>query len=83
MNSKYGTKSIVIKSFKLIDIIDTIISHNAIVSLYIDRGDFNQEIWHGMAWQIPDNYDDRKFVRIFGSVADDISESDTIRILIK
>ena len=69
--------------YKVNDIIDTIISHNSTVSLYVDIGHSSKEVWHGMAHRLPEKYLNREFVRIFGAIADGIDTSDTIRILIK
>ena len=69
--------------YKVSDIIDTMISHNSIVSLYVDIGHSSKEVWHGMAHRSPEKYLNREFVRIFGAIADGINTSDTIRILIK
>lgn len=69
--------------YKVSDIIDTIISHNSTVSLYVDIGHSSREVWHGMAHRLPEEYLNREFVRIFGAIADGINTSDTIRILIK
>lgn len=71
------------RHYKVSDMIDTVISHNSIVSLYVDIGHSSKEVWHGMAHRLPEEYLNREFVRIFGAIADGINTSDTIRILIK
>ena len=72
-----------VNPYKVKDIIDTIISHNSIVSLYVDIGHKSKQVWHGMAHRLPEEYLNREFVKIFGAIADGINTSDTIRIMIK
>lgn len=72
------------KSYKVRDIIDTLISHNESVKLWIDPNKtFKECIWTGMAFDIPEEYLDKAFVRIFGTIPNSIVESDTINILIE
>lgn len=69
------------------DIIDTIISHNEIVALWVKEETedvrYDKRIWRGMAWEIPKQYMGCKFVKIFGTVPESIVEADTINIRIE
>lgn len=70
-------------NLKLIDLIDTIISHNEIVALWEDDSKephFSNLLWKGMAHKIPSNYLNYTFERITGVVADSIYNSDWIHI---
>ena len=72
---------------RLGDIIDRIISHNEIVTLMFEtevcsfRG--LQHFWHGMAWNIPKEYLELPFVKIYGVVPDKITVADTIWIEVR
>ena len=70
---------------KVKDIIDTIISHNEVVALWIEETDmrYDKRIWRGMAWEIPKQYMDCKFEKIFGTVPRSIVEADTVNIRIE
>ncbi len=67
-------------------LIDAIISHNEIVAIWEDRqdeeGSYHYLLWRGMAHQIPKEYLNRDFDRIFGTVPENISEADTINIAV-
>ena len=69
---------------KVRDIIGPIISHNEIVSIwevvYEEANSYHQQLWHGMAHQIPKEYLIRPFSRIFGTIPESISKADTINI---
>lgn len=43
---------------------------------------YDKQIWRGMAWDIPKQYMDCKFEKIFGTVPESIVEADTINIRI-
>ena len=60
---------------KLKNVIDVIFSHNEIVTLMCDGVDKNGtrcylHFWHGMAWNIPKEYLELRFVKIHGVVSD-------------
>ena len=68
------------------DLIDIIFSHNEIISLnvpkYGENGSrYSQQIWKGHAHELPTEYNNYLFYRIFGCVAESIATSDTIYIL--
>lgn len=69
------------------DIIDTIISHNEIVALWVEEQTedvrYDKQIWRGMAWDIPNVYKECKFIKIFGTVPESIVEADAINIRIE
>ena len=69
---------------KVKDLIDTIISHNEIVAIWERRkskeGRYSVLLWRGMAWDIPEEYLDRTFLKIFGTVPESIAEADTVNI---
>lgn len=69
------------------DIIDTIISHNEIVALWVEEQTedvrYDKQIWRGMAWDVPKVYKECKFIKIFGTVPESIVEADTINIRIE
>ena len=69
---------------KVKDLIDTVISHNEIVGIWERRknkdGRYHALLWKGMAWDIPEEYLDRTFLKIFGTVPESITEADTVNI---
>lgn len=69
---------------KVKDLIDAIISHNEIVGIWERRKDkdnrYHALLWKGMAWDIPEEYLDRTFLKIFGTVSESITEADTVNI---
>ena len=69
------------------DIIDTIISHNEIVALWVEEETedvrYDKQIWRGMAWDIPNSLKGCRFIKIFGTVPESIAEADTINIRIE
>lgn len=66
------------------DLPDRVFSHNSIIAIWIDipNEHYSQRLWRGMAWDIPKQYSEMKFKKIFGTIAENISESDTINILV-
>lgn len=75
------------RSLTIKDLIDIIFSHNEIISLCISEVDpdddmvsYRREFWKGHAHQLPKEYEDYTFISIFGCIADNITESDTIYI---
>lgn len=66
------------------DLPDRVFSHNSIIAIWIDipNDHYSQRLWRGMAWDIPKQYSEMKFKKIFGTIAENISESDTINILV-
>ena len=68
------------------DLIDKVIGHNEIVAIWERRknkeGRYNILLWRGMAWDIPEEYLDRTFLKIFGTVPKSITEADTVNIAV-
>lgn len=68
------------------DLIDRVISHNEIVAIWERRknkeGRYDVLLWRGMAWDIPKEYLDRTFLKIFGTVPESITEVDTVNIAV-
>lgn len=71
---------------KVKDLIDTIISHNEIVGIWERRKNKEERydvlLWRGMAWDIPKEYLDRTFLKIFGTVPESITKADTVNIAV-
>lgn len=71
---------------KVKDLIDKVISHNEIVAIWERRknkeGRYSVLLWRGMAWDIPKEYLDRTFLKIFGTVPESITEADTVNIAV-
>ena len=71
---------------KVKDLIDAIISHNEIVGIWERRknkeGRYHALLWKGMAWDIPEEYLDRTFLKIFGTVPESITDADTVNIAV-
>ena len=61
-----------------------IISHNETVSIWkpIDSS-ASEQIWHGMAHEMPLNILNLEFKHIFGTIPEYITQADTINILIQ
>lgn len=72
---------------KVENLIDKVISHNEVVALWFEvvAGDkaYDELIWKGMAWGIPEAYKQCEVVKIFGSIQESIYETDIINIRIK
>lgn len=71
---------------KVKDLIDKVIGHNEIVAIWERRkgkeGRYSVLLWRGMAWEIPDEYLARTFLKIFGTVPYSITEADTVNIAV-
>lgn len=66
------------------DLIDNIISHNEVVSVWKPLSkQSSEEIWHGMAHAIPSHVANLTFKRIFGTIPEHITQADTINILVQ
>lgn len=64
------------------DLIDNIISHNEVVSIWKPLStQSSEEIWHGMAHAMPVHIANLTFKRIFGTIPEHITQADTINIL--
>lgn len=64
------------------DLIDNIISHNEVVSIWKPLStQSSEEIWHGMAHAMPTHIANLTFKRIFGTIPEHITQADTINIL--
>ena len=68
---------------RLIDTVGVLFSPNEIIALW-EKEDKHHDIlvWHGMAWDIPENYQNIDRWQIFGVIQDKITESDRINIKI-
>ena len=75
---------VIVPPCKVGDLPDRVFSHNSIIAIWIDipNEHYSQRLWRGMAWDIPKQYSEMKFKKIFGTIAENISESDTINILV-
>lgn len=62
------------------DAIDTVFSHNEIVSIWKHEREYDILLWHGMAHEIPKEYLSHNNWRIFGTIPEKISSADTINI---
>lgn len=75
-----------LKHKKLGEYIDTIISHNESIALWINVKDegpsYKRMVWSGMAHELPDYLLDVKVARIFGTIPESILEADRLNILI-
>ena len=69
---------------KVKNLIDTIIGHNEIVGIWERQknkyGSYSILLWRGMAWDIPEEYLGRTFLKIFGIAPEKIGEADTVNI---
>lgn len=69
--------------YKLHETVDKFFSHNEVVALWKEeKGEisYHKLLWRGMAWDIPKEYKTCKFVKIFGTIPESITEADTINI---
>lgn len=68
------------------DMIDKVFSHNEIIALWEERksekGSPKYRIYKGMAHALPKEHKDRIFVRVFGTLVENVTESDVINILV-
>lgn len=65
------------------DLIDVAFSHNSRVAIWVEDEEdphYSKLVWVGMAWNMPVEYRKMKFKKIFGMVAEHISDSDIINI---
>ena len=70
------------RNIKLKNAIDRIFSHNSIIAIWEDNGNYDTLLWKGMAWDLPNEYYRcRKWI-IFGTVPESIDNADTINIRI-
>ena len=63
------------------DLIDNIIDHNSIIALWEQDSEdphYNNLIWKGEGWKIPDPYIDYKFIKIFSALPDSVKNGDVI-----
>lgn len=79
-----GNKTKYIQSSERVcDLVDKIFSHNEVVALWKEeKGEisYHKLLWRGMAWDIPEEYKTCKFVKIFGTIPESITEADTVNI---
>lgn len=72
--------------YKVKNLIDRVIGHNEIVAIWERRknkeGRYHILLWRGMAWEIPEEYLNRTFLKIFGTVPEKIGETDTVNIAV-
>ena len=66
---------------RLIDAVDAIFSHNEMIAIW-EKEDkhHNVLVWRGMAWQLPEEYENVDRWQIVGVMADKITESDQLNI---
>lgn len=68
------------------DLIDKVVGHNEIVAIWERRKNkedwYHTLLWKGMAWDIPEEYLDRTFLKIFGTVPESITDADTVNIAV-
>lgn len=65
------------------DVISRLFSHNEIIALWKEVKEevsYHEIIWRGMAWDIPKEYKDCEFVKLFGTIPESIAQADTINI---
>lgn len=71
---------------KVKNLIDRVIGHNEIVAIWERRknkeGRYHILLWRGMAWNIPEEYLNRTFLKIFGTVPESISNADSVNIAV-
>ena len=64
--------------------VDKLFSHNEIISLWREEREngisVHKRIWYGMAWDIPEELKNCKFVKIFGTIPESIVHADIINI---
>ena len=63
--------------------VDKLFSHNEIISLWREikeETSYHELVWNGMAWDIPDELKNCKFVKIFGIIPESIIQADIINI---
>lgn len=68
---------------KVEDVVDKLFSHNEIISLWQEVKEettYHKRIWYGMAWDIPEELKNCKFVKIFGTIPESIVHADIINI---
>ena len=72
-----------LKQVSVNDVVDKLFSHNEIISLWREVKDevsYHKRIWYGMAWDIPEELKNCKFVKIFGTIPESIVHADIINI---
>ena len=68
---------------KLFEAVDNIFSHNEVISIWKKINEYSSTLmWHGMAWQIPEEYKGVEKWRIFGLIPESILVADSINIRI-
>lgn len=65
------------------DAIDTIFSHNSIVAIHYDNKAYYEQLWRGMAWDMPEQFKLCTHWSIHGFIAESIDRSDTINIVVE
>lgn len=67
-------------------LIGTIVGTNEVVAIWERRKDsdgrYHALLWKGMAWDIPEEYLDRVFMKIFGTIPESIMDADTVNIAV-
>lgn len=73
-----------LKQVSVNDVVDKLFSHNEIISLWREAKEngvsCHKRIWYGMAWDIPEELKNCKFVKIFGTIPQSIVHADIINI---
>ena len=63
--------------------VDKLFSHNETISLWKEikeETSYHELVWNGMAWDIPDELKNCRFVKIFGTIPESIIQADNINI---
>ena len=69
--------------FKVKDLIYNFIDHNSVVAIWSDDPEdthYSKMLWKGMAHSIPEEFENLRFKRIFGTIVESIYDSDTVNI---
>lgn len=70
--------------YQVEDIINNIIDDNEEISLWVKSNQITyKKIWNGMAYEIPEEYKKKTFLKIFGTFPQTIIEADVINILVE
>ena len=77
-------KLLELKQASVNDVVDKLFSHNEIISLWREAREngisVHKRIWYGMAWDIPEELKNCKFVKMFGIIPESIAHADIINI---
>ena len=80
---KYEPEERTHHGYRVKDLIYNFVDHNSIVAIWEDDPEdthYGKLVWKGMAHSIPQNVKERRFKRIFSSMAESIHDSDVVNI---